>query len=105
MVEQLSLGSCSTLVYCYRCTNAGFVNLSTSAAPGAFIQDPPYDESLFNVWDHDGRFRVRLYAGERCLPEGHVWDFFGRRLSRDPHAAASKDELLLRIQAIWSSLP
>ncbi|GFU85868.1 hypothetical protein TNCV_2036991 [Trichonephila clavipes] len=36
----------STLVYCYMCTNVGFVNSSTSAAPwivckGAFIQDPP----------------------------------------------------------------
>ncbi|GFT83288.1 transposable element Tcb1 transposase [Trichonephila clavipes] len=27
------------------------------------------DESLFNLWDHDGRIRVRRYAGERCLPE------------------------------------
>ncbi|GFX90297.1 transposable element Tcb2 transposase [Trichonephila clavipes] len=33
----------------------------------------------------------------------HVWDFVGRRLGRDP--AASKDELLLHIQAIWNSLP
>ncbi|GFW00772.1 uncharacterized protein TNCV_2305451 [Trichonephila clavipes] len=37
----------STLVYCYKCTNIGFVNPSTSAAPwiackGAFIQDPPH---------------------------------------------------------------
>ncbi|GFV52439.1 transposable element Tcb1 transposase [Trichonephila clavipes] len=35
----------------------------------------------------------------------HVWDLVGRRLVRDPHPAASKDELLLRIQAIWNSLP
>ncbi|GFV66230.1 transposable element Tcb1 transposase [Trichonephila clavipes] len=27
------------------------------------------DESRFNLWDHDGRIRVRRYAGERCLPE------------------------------------
>ncbi|GFS70697.1 transposable element Tcb1 transposase [Trichonephila clavipes] len=26
-------------------------------------------ESRFNVSDHDGRIRIRLYAGERCLPE------------------------------------
>ncbi|GFV18375.1 transposable element Tcb1 transposase [Trichonephila clavipes] len=25
--------------------------------------------SRFNLWDHDGRIRVRRYAGERCLPE------------------------------------
>ncbi|GFW01751.1 transposable element Tc1 transposase [Trichonephila clavipes] len=27
------------------------------------------DESRFNLWDHDGRLRVRRSAGERCLPE------------------------------------
>ncbi|GFX16602.1 transposable element Tcb1 transposase [Trichonephila clavipes] len=27
------------------------------------------DESRFNLWDHDGRIRVRRSAGERCLPE------------------------------------
>ncbi|GFW74279.1 hypothetical protein TNCV_2524821 [Trichonephila clavipes] len=30
----------------------------------------------------------------------HVWDLVGRRLARDPLPAASKDELLLRIQAV-----
>ncbi|PRD23570.1 UNVERIFIED_CONTAM: hypothetical protein NCL1_45998 [Trichonephila clavipes] len=38
-------------------------------------------------------------------PIEHAWDLVGRRLARDPHLAASKDELLLRIQAIWNSLP
>ncbi|GFV28765.1 transposable element Tcb1 transposase [Trichonephila clavipes] len=38
-------------------------------------------------------------------PIEHVWDLVGRRLSRDPPPAAAKDELLLRIQAIWNSLP
>ncbi|PRD24850.1 UNVERIFIED_CONTAM: hypothetical protein NCL1_42587 [Trichonephila clavipes] len=37
-------------------------------------------------------------------PIEHVWDLVGRRLVRDPRSAASKDELLLRIQAIWNSL-
>ncbi|GFU52429.1 transposable element Tc1 transposase [Trichonephila clavipes] len=27
------------------------------------------DESRFNLWDYDGRIRVRRYAGKRCLPE------------------------------------
>ncbi|GFW30471.1 transposable element Tc1 transposase [Trichonephila clavipes] len=27
------------------------------------------DKSRFNWWDHDGRFRVRRYAGESYLPE------------------------------------
>ncbi|GFU91166.1 transposable element Tcb2 transposase [Trichonephila clavipes] len=93
-------------------------------------------ESHFNLLYHDGHFRVRRYAGERCLPEcvierhsgltnprsyaqhmqrlpwpayspdtspiEHVWDLVGRRLARDPHTAASKDEFLLRIQEIWN---
>ncbi|GFX43953.1 transposable element Tcb2 transposase [Trichonephila clavipes] len=158
-------------------------------------------ESRFNLWDHDGRIRVRLYGGERCIPEcvierhsgitpavmvwgaisyhgrsnlvgikrnlksnryvhevqqpevvpflqrnagaifqqdnarphmckdltillfiakhmqllrpacspdmsplEHVWDLVGQHLARDPRPAASKDELLLRIQAMWNSL-
>ena len=35
----------------------------------------------------------------------YVWDLVGRHLVRDPRPAASKDEFLLRIQAICSSLP
>ncbi|GFW63336.1 transposable element Tc1 transposase [Trichonephila clavipes] len=30
------------------------------------------DDSRFNLGDHDGRIRVRSYAGERCLPEGVI---------------------------------
>ncbi|GFV35066.1 transposable element Tcb1 transposase [Trichonephila clavipes] len=26
-------------------------------------------ESRFDLWDHNGRIRVRRYVGERCLPE------------------------------------
>ncbi|GFX69274.1 transposable element Tcb1 transposase [Trichonephila clavipes] len=37
-------------------------------------------------------------------PIEHVWDLVGRRFARDPCSAASKDELLKRIQAIWDSL-
>ncbi|GFQ66378.1 transposable element Tcb1 transposase [Trichonephila clavata] len=37
-------------------------------------------------------------------PIEYVWDLVGRRLARDPRPAASKDECLLRIQAIWNSL-
>ncbi|GFV24814.1 transposable element Tcb2 transposase [Trichonephila clavipes] len=29
----------------------------------------PLYESRFNLWDHDGRIRVRRYADERCFPE------------------------------------
>ncbi|GFU79330.1 transposable element Tcb1 transposase [Trichonephila clavipes] len=38
-------------------------------------------------------------------PIEHVWDLVGRCLARDPRPAASKNELLLRIQAIWNFLP
>ncbi|GFY36486.1 transposable element Tcb1 transposase [Trichonephila clavipes] len=34
----------------------------------------------------------------------HVWDLVDQRLARDPLPGASKDELLLRIQAIWNTL-
>ncbi|GFT81510.1 uncharacterized protein TNCV_3673611 [Trichonephila clavipes] len=30
------------------------------------------DESHFNLWDQDGRNRVRCYADERCIPEGII---------------------------------
>ncbi|GFW82276.1 transposable element Tcb1 transposase [Trichonephila clavipes] len=38
-------------------------------------------------------------------PIEHVWDLVGRRLARDPRPVSSKDELLLRMQAMWNSLP
>ncbi|GFS67029.1 transposable element Tcb2 transposase [Trichonephila clavipes] len=72
-------------------------------------------ESYFNLWDHDGRIRVKRYAGERYLPEcvierysgltPGITDLVGQRLVRDPSPVASKDELLLRRQAIWNFLP
>ncbi|GFV86199.1 hypothetical protein TNCV_671961 [Trichonephila clavipes] len=38
-------------------------------------------------------------------PIEHVWDLIGRCLAHDPRPVASKDELLLRIQATLKSLP
>ncbi|GFW32389.1 transposable element Tcb1 transposase [Trichonephila clavipes] len=38
-------------------------------------------------------------------PIAHVRDLVVRCFARDPLPAASKDELLLRIQAIWNSVP
>ncbi|GFW05907.1 transposable element Tcb2 transposase [Trichonephila clavipes] len=112
------------------------------------------DKSRFNLWHHDGRIRVRLYAGERRIPEciierhsgrtpgvmdnarphvaktvksyldsqqvqllpwpayspdmspiEHEWDIVGRRIARDLRPVASTDELWLRIQTIWNTLP
>ncbi|GFW66609.1 transposable element Tc1 transposase [Trichonephila clavipes] len=44
-----------------------------------------------------------LFAG--YVAYEHVWDLVGRHLARDSRPAASKDKLLLRIQAIWNSFP
>ncbi|GFX03901.1 transposable element Tcb2 transposase [Trichonephila clavipes] len=74
------------------------------------------DESHFNLWNHDGRIRVRRSVGERSLPDPInatsslspielVWYSVGLRLARDLRPAALKEELLLRIQEIWNSLP
>ncbi|GFX66401.1 transposable element Tcb1 transposase [Trichonephila clavipes] len=39
------------------------------------------------------------------FPTERVWDLVGWRLARDPRFTASKDELLLHMQAIWNFLP
>ncbi|GFU41190.1 hypothetical protein TNCV_1847961 [Trichonephila clavipes] len=44
------------------------------------------------------------YSPDMSLIE-HLRDLVGRRFARDPRPAATKDKLLLRIQAIWNSLP
>ncbi|GFV13152.1 transposable element Tcb2 transposase [Trichonephila clavipes] len=38
-------------------------------------------------------------------PIEHAWDLVCQRLARDLRSVASKEELFLRIQAIWNSLP
>ncbi|GFV14188.1 transposable element Tcb2 transposase [Trichonephila clavipes] len=38
-------------------------------------------------------------------PIGHEWDIVGRRIARDLRPVASTDELWLRIQTIWNTLP
>ncbi|GFV44180.1 transposable element Tcb2 transposase [Trichonephila clavipes] len=74
------------------------------------------DESRFNLWDHDVRIRVRHMPVNAAFHRSnsrsyemsrteHVWDSVGWRFVRDPRPTASKDELLLRIQAIWNFLP
>ncbi|GFS94061.1 transposable element Tcb2 transposase [Trichonephila clavipes] len=48
---------------------------------------------------HEQLFPWPAYS-PNMSPIEHVWNLVGRRLARDPLPAASKDELLLRIQAI-----
>ncbi|GFU04636.1 transposable element Tcb1 transposase [Trichonephila clavipes] len=50
-------------------------------------------------------FTWPAYSPYTISPIEHVWDFVDRLLARDSCPAASKDELLLRVQAIWNSLP
>ncbi|GFY24273.1 transposable element Tc1 transposase [Trichonephila clavipes] len=38
-------------------------------------------------------------------PIEHEWDIVGGRLARDLRPVASTDELWLRIQTIWNTLP
>ncbi|GFY16218.1 transposable element Tc1 transposase [Trichonephila clavipes] len=38
-------------------------------------------------------------------PIEHEWDIVGRRIARDLRPVASTDELTLRIQTIWNTLP
>ncbi|GFV02029.1 transposable element Tc1 transposase [Trichonephila clavipes] len=38
-------------------------------------------------------------------PNEHEWDIVGRRIARDLRPVASTDELWLRIQTIWNTLP
>ncbi|GFX74144.1 hypothetical protein TNCV_2911771, partial [Trichonephila clavipes] len=37
------------------------------------------DEPRFNLWDQDGRIRVRQYAGESCLSECIIERNYGLR--------------------------
>ncbi|GFW57738.1 transposable element Tcb2 transposase [Trichonephila clavipes] len=46
-----------------------------------------------------------FFLRQNMSPIDHVRDLVCRPLARHPRSAASKDELLLRIQAIWNSLP
>ncbi|GFT65132.1 transposable element Tcb2 transposase [Trichonephila clavipes] len=52
---------------------------------------------------------MQLLPWPACSPDmspiQHVRDLVGRHLTRDPRPVALKGVLLLRIQAIWNSLP
>ncbi|GFU20665.1 transposable element Tcb2 transposase [Trichonephila clavipes] len=88
-------------------------------------------ESCFDLWDHDGPLRhpwsyLSTYVAKNVKdflsaqhmqllpspdyspdmsPTENEWDLVGRRLVSDLRPTASKDELLLRIEAMWKSLP
>ncbi|GFV53029.1 transposable element Tcb2 transposase [Trichonephila clavipes] len=59
----------------------------------------------FRIMDDPFCYELRPAYSPDMSPIEHVWDLVGRRLARDPCPAASKEKHLLRIQAIWNSLP
>ncbi|GFW11763.1 transposable element Tc1 transposase [Trichonephila clavipes] len=78
--------------------------------PGAIFQhDDARPHVVKTVRDFCSSQRMQLLPWPAYSPDisptEHVWDLVGRRLARDPRPSASKDELLLRTQAIWNSLP
>ncbi|GFV16397.1 hypothetical protein TNCV_1525431 [Trichonephila clavipes] len=77
--------------------------------PGAIFQQnnarPHVAKTVRDIYSaqHMEFLPLPVYSPD-TLPIVHVWDLLGRRLARDPCPAVSKDEFLLRIQAIWNSL-
>ncbi|GFX13557.1 transposable element Tc1 transposase [Trichonephila clavipes] len=55
------------------------------------------------------RSRYSFFLGPAYSPNmspiEHEWDTVGRRIARDLRPVASTDELWLRIQTIWNTLP
>ncbi|GFX65614.1 transposable element Tc1 transposase [Trichonephila clavipes] len=86
------------------------VVLFLQSIPGAiFQQDNARPQVAKTVRDFCSSQHMQLLPWPAYSPVmspiEHVRDLVGRRLARDPHPAASRDEFLLRIQAIWNSLP
>ncbi|GFV42683.1 hypothetical protein TNCV_840381 [Trichonephila clavipes] len=74
----------------------------SSCAAEQFHSDASLEAVIDGSPTHATSSLVCLFAG---YYSEHVWDLVGRHLNREPRPAASKDELLLRIQSIWNSLP
>ncbi|GFX77767.1 transposable element Tcb2 transposase [Trichonephila clavipes] len=78
--------------------------------PGAiFQQDNARPHVAKTVQDFCSAQHMQLLPWPAYSPDmspiEYVWDSVGWHLACDPLSAASKDELLLRIQAIWNFLP
>ncbi|GFW62242.1 uncharacterized protein TNCV_4421291 [Trichonephila clavipes] len=58
-----------------------------------------------SVHPNTGNFCLGLFIRRICRLSSIYEIWFGRRLARDPHPTASKDEIWVRIQAIWNYLP
>ncbi|GFV37507.1 hypothetical protein TNCV_4968491 [Trichonephila clavipes] len=100
---------CGTMMAAF-VLDAMLVNAAFQSIPGAiFQQDNARPHVAKNVRDFCSAQHMQLLPWPAYSPDmspiEHVWDLVGQRLARDPRPAASKDELLLRIQTIWNSLP
>ncbi|GFT07318.1 uncharacterized protein TNCV_1417211 [Trichonephila clavipes] len=83
---------------------------SRSGIPGAILQQDnarPHVAKI--VRDFCSAQHMQLLPWPAYSPDmspiERVWVLVDRRLAREPRPAASKYELLLRIQALWKSLP
>ncbi|GFX20535.1 transposable element Tcb2 transposase [Trichonephila clavipes] len=86
------------------------VVLFLQGIPGAiFQQDNARPHVAKTVRDFCSVKHIQLLPMPTYLPDmllfDYVWDLVGRCLTRDPRPAASKDKLLLCMQAIWNSFP
>ncbi|GFV28846.1 hypothetical protein TNCV_4050941 [Trichonephila clavipes] len=84
--------------------------LRMKGIPGAILQlDNAHSHVAKTVRDLCSPQHMQLLPwpaySPNMSPIENVWDLVGRRLARDSRPAASKDELLLHIQAIWNSFP
>ncbi|GFX35075.1 transposable element Tcb1 transposase [Trichonephila clavipes] len=78
--------------------------------PGAvFQQDNAHPHVTKTVKPYLDSQQVQLLPWPTYSPDmspiEHAWDIVGRRLAHDLRPVASTDELWLRIQTIWNTLP
>ncbi|GFY13603.1 hypothetical protein TNCV_4959731 [Trichonephila clavipes] len=93
-----------------KCSRARSRSLPSRHSPGAiFQQDNARPHVAKTVRDLCSAQHMQLlpWAAYSSVmsPIENVWDLVGRRFAREPRPAASKDETLLRIQAIWDFVP
>ncbi|GFV30798.1 transposable element Tc1 transposase [Trichonephila clavipes] len=81
----------------------------TSAREDRRLQDNARPHVAKTVTSYLDSQQVQLLPWPAYSPDmspiEHEWDIVGRRLARDLRPVASADELWLRIQTIWNTLP
>ncbi|GFW32447.1 transposable element Tcb2 transposase [Trichonephila clavipes] len=87
-----------------------WTNTQSYGLPGAvFQQDNARPHVAKTVKSYLDSQQVQLLPWPAYSPDmspiEHEWDIVGRRIARDLRPVASTDELWLRIQTIWNTLP